>query len=147
MLRPAVRRPARSLHAALAAARRRPCIGCRATRSAFAHAAAATGIAELLTAYRAPRRNSTCERLLGSVPRECTDQMLVLGEAHLRRILREYVAYFTGARPRLGLRQRVPAAQETSPCAEGRAAPCTSGASIRPVAILGGLHHAYERAA
>jgi hypothetical protein len=54
--------------------------------SAFARVAAATGTEELRTAYRAPRQNATCARFLGSVRRECLDQVLVLGEAQLRRI-------------------------------------------------------------
>jgi putative transposase len=61
---------------------------------AFARLTAATGIEERRTAYRAPRQNATCERFLGSVRRECLDHVLVLSEAHLRRVLREYVAYF-----------------------------------------------------
>jgi putative transposase len=36
---------------------------------AFARVAAASGITELRTAYRAPRQNATCERFLGSVRR------------------------------------------------------------------------------
>ena len=67
--------------------------------SAFARVAAASGIAERRTAYRAPRQNATCERFLGSVRRECLDHVLVLGEAHLRRVLWEYVQYFTHDRP------------------------------------------------
>jgi len=105
---------------------------------AFARVAAATGIEELRTAYRAPRQNAACERFLGSVRRECLDHVLVLGEAPLRRILREYVAYFNTARPHQGLQQRVPAAP----------ARCVPGGllagSVRGVPILGGLHHAYE---
>ena len=108
---------------------------------AFARVAAATGIEELRTAYRAPRQNATCERFLGSVRRECLDHVLVLGEAHLRRILREYVAYFNTVRPHQGLRQRVPAAPE------GCAPRMMLAGSVRAVPILGGLHHAYEPAA
>ncbi len=107
----------------------------------FARVAAATGIEELRTAYRAPRQNAVCERFLGSVRRECLDHVLVLGEAHLRRILREYAAYFNTARPHQGLQQRVPAAPEG--CAPG----ALPASSVRDVPILGGLHHAYERAA
>jgi len=44
----------------------------------FARVAAATGIVERRTAYRAPRQNATCERFLGSVRRECLDHVLVL---------------------------------------------------------------------
>ncbi len=49
----------------------------------FSRVAAATGITELRTAYRAPRQNAACERFLGSVRRECLDHVLVLGEGHL----------------------------------------------------------------
>ena len=108
---------------------------------AFAGVATATGIEEVRTAHRAPRQNATCERFLGSVRCECLDHQLVLGEAHLRRILREYVAYFNTARPHQGLRQRVPAGREG--CVSGATLPV----SVRAVPILGGLHHVYKRAA
>ncbi len=108
---------------------------------AFARVAAATGIEELRTAYRAPRQNATCERFLGSVRRECLDHLLVLGEAHLRRILREYVTYFNTARPHQSLQQRIP----------DRAAVCAlrpeERGPVRAVPVLGGLHHTYGRAA
>ena len=109
--------------------------------SAFARVAAATGIEELRTAYRAPRQNAACERFLGSVRRECLDHVLVLGAAHLRRILREYVAYCNTTRPHQGLRQRVPDTPE------GCAPRAMLAGRVRAVPILGGLHHAYEPAA
>ena len=107
----------------------------------FSRAATATGIVELRTAYRAPRQNATCERFLGSVRRECLDHILVLGEAHLRRVLREYVRYFNHDRPHQGLAQRVPVVLGGAP-----ARTITDG-SVRAIPILGGLHHAYARAA
>jgi len=108
---------------------------------AFARFAAASGIAELRTAYRAPRQNATCERFLGSVRRECLDHILVLGEAHLRCVLREYVAYFNQDRPHQGLRQHTPGDATASPVQAGRAG------SVRAFPVLGGLHHVYWRAA
>jgi transposase InsO family protein len=75
---------------------------------AFARVAAASGIAVLRTAYRSPKQNATCERFLGTVRRECLDHVLVLSEGHLRRMLREFVAYYNAARPHQGLRQRIP---------------------------------------
>ena len=72
--------------------------------AAFARVAAATGIEERCTAYRAPRQNAVCERFLGSVRRECLDHVLVLGEAHLRRVLPEYARYFNRDRPHQGVR-------------------------------------------
>jgi len=53
-------------------------------------------------------QNAIRERFLGSVRRECLDHLLVLSEAHLRRILREYVASFNTARPHQGTGQPMP---------------------------------------
>ncbi len=95
----------------------------------------------LRTPIRAPRANALCERFLGSVRRECLDHVLVLSEAHLRRVLREYVGYFNQARPHQGLAQRIPQAVGAGPSrGEQRGA-------VWAIPILGGLHHAYERAA
>ena len=109
--------------------------------AAFSRLATTTGIEEVRTAYRAPLENATCERFLGSVRRECLDHVLVLGEAPLRRVLREYARYFNRDRPHQGLAHRVPEAPEA-----GVARPATGG-RVRAIPILGGLHHAYARAA
>ena len=106
----------------------------------FARVAAASGIEILRTPYRAPRANTFCERFLGSVRRECLDHLLILGEAHLRRALRAYVAYFNGARPHQGIDQQVP---EGVPVTSG---PGSSG-PIVATPVSGGLHHAYQRVA
>ncbi len=58
---------------------------------AFDRVAELSGIEIVKTAVRAPNMNAECERLLGSVRRECLDHLLVLGEHQLLRILREYV--------------------------------------------------------
>jgi hypothetical protein len=42
------------------------------------------------------------ERLIGSIRRECMDHIIVLGEAHLRRILKSYAHYYNGSE-RIGL--------------------------------------------
>ena len=44
---------------------------------------------------QAPKANAFCERLIGTVRRECLDYMIPLGEKHLRRILREWVTRFS----------------------------------------------------
>jgi len=107
---------------------------------AFARVAAGSRIGVLRTPVRAPRANATCERFLGSVRRECLDHVFVLGEAHLRRVLREYVAYFNMARPHQGIGQAIPSAL-------GLAPPSRSAAPIVSLPVLGGLHHTYRRAA
>jgi len=104
----------------------------------FARVTAASGIEIVRTAYRAPKENAVCERFLGSVRRECLAHLLVLGETHLRRILRAYAAYFNAERPHQGIGQRIPAPA---------VATAGSGGSVRVIPVLGGLHHAYRRAA
>jgi len=107
----------------------------------FARVAAVSGIRVLRTPPRAPRANAVCERFLGSVHRECLDHVLILGDRHLHRVLVEYVWYFDQFRPHQGLGQRVPAPPD--PAGGSRR---TDG-PIVAVAILGGLHHEYRRAA
>jgi putative transposase len=108
---------------------------------AFSRVGKASGIAERRTAYRAPRQNATCERFLGSVRRACLDHVLVLGESHLRRMLREYTAYFNQDRPHQGLCQRIPDARAGGPSQRERIG------TVRAIPILGGLHHVYQYAA
>jgi hypothetical protein len=55
---------------------------------------AAMGIRDHPTAARSPWQNGHAERLIGSIRRECLDHIVVLGEAHLRRILTAYAAYY-----------------------------------------------------
>lgn len=46
------------------------------------------------TARASPWQNGVAERLIGSVRRECLDHIIVLGETHLRRILKSYADYY-----------------------------------------------------
>jgi transposase InsO family protein len=55
----------------------------------------AMGIRDKPTAPTSPWQNSFAERLIGSIRRECVDHFVVLGEAHLRRILRPMLAITT----------------------------------------------------
>jgi transposase InsO family protein len=107
----------------------------------FAAVAAGAGIEVLRTPIRAPRANAICERVLGSVRRECLDHILVINVAHLRRVLNEYVRFFNRVRPHQGIKQRVPVAT-----AAAGSAPHTTGRVIS-VPVLGGLHHEYQRVA
>jgi hypothetical protein len=51
------------------------------------------GIRDKPTAPASPWQNGFAERLIGSIRRECVDHFVVLGEAHLRRILGLYARY------------------------------------------------------
>jgi len=102
----------------------------------FAARAEALGIETVLTPVRAPRANAIAERVVRTLRNECLDHVLVLNEAHLGAVLREYVTYYNTARPHrsLGLTPPQPGERRhTGP--------------IRSRPILGGLHHVYERAA
>jgi putative transposase len=68
------------------------------------------GLDVIRTPYHAPNANAYAERWIRSARAECLDHLLVAGEAHLRRVLSQYVAYYNQARPHQGLEQRCPVA-------------------------------------
>jgi len=108
---------------------------------ACARVAQASGIEVVRIAYRAPRMNAIVERFLGSVRRECLDHLIILGDRHLERVLTEYTQYFNLERPHQGLGQQLPEPTEAPVGYDALAL------RVRSVPILGGLHHAYHRAA
>ncbi len=103
--------------------------------------ATGTGIEVLRTPIKAPRANAICERLLGSIRRECVDHIVILSEAHVRRVLMEYVRYFNQSRPHQGINQQVPEPDESS------GPPMTATSKVIAFPVLGGLHHAYRMVA
>jgi transposase InsO family protein len=54
----------------------------------------AMGIRDKPTAPASPWQNGFAERLIGSIRRECVDHIIVLGEMHLRRVLKSYADYY-----------------------------------------------------
>ena len=94
----------------------------------------AMGIRDKPTAPASPWQNCFAERLIGSIRRECVDHMVVLGEAHLRRILRDYARYYNDIRTHRSLDKDAPVSR-----------PVQRTGIIRSHAILGGLHHHYVR--
>ena len=108
----------------------------------FAAVAEGAGIDVVSIPPRLPNLTPICERFLGSVRRECLDHIVILGEDHLRHVLKEYVhAYFNVARPHQGLGQRIPSYVGRPPDEP------IAGGDIVVTPILGGLHHDYRRAA
>jgi hypothetical protein len=88
--------------------------------------------------FRAPRARAHAERWVGTVRRECLDWLLVLGERHLERVLREYVEHDDAVRPHRALRLRSPIP---------RIQPVSAVGEIARRDRLGGLVHEYERLA
>ncbi|HSH82041.1 MAG TPA: integrase core domain-containing protein [Herpetosiphonaceae bacterium] len=105
----------------------------------FAAVAVGSGIAVLRTPIKAPRANAIYEPLLGSVRRECLDHLLVVSEAHRRRVLNEYVRYFNCAQLHQGIGQPIPEPQESSASGER--------GTVIVFPVLGGLYTDYRRAA
>ncbi len=95
------------------------------------------GIEEAVTAYHTPWQNAYVERLNGSIRRECTDHVIVFGERHLRRVLRDYFDYYHEDRTHLGLDKETPTERPVS----NRASP---EAKLIELPRVGGLHHRYE---
>jgi len=94
----------------------------------------AMGIRDKPTAPASPWQNGFAERLIGSIRRECLDHVIVLGEVHLRRILRSYADYYNGFRTHRSLNKDTPNSR-----------PVQRSGAIISHAILGGLHHQYFR--
>src|SRR6202047_217960 len=94
----------------------------------------AMGIRDKPIAPASPWQNGLAERLIGSIRREFLDQVIVLGEAHLRRILKSYARYYNGLRTHRSLNKDAPVSRSVQ----------RTGV-IRSRAILGGLHHHYGR--
>ena len=78
--------------------------------------------------------NGIAERLIGTLRRECLDQMLIFGEAHLRRILSTYAAYYNQTRTHLALQKDAPSRRAVQ-----------RAGSVVAIPVLAGLHHKYVR--
>jgi transposase InsO family protein len=94
----------------------------------------AMGIRDKPIAPASPWQNGVVERLIGSIRRECVDHIIVLDEAHLRRILKSYARYYNDIRTHRSLDKDAPVTRQIQRIG-----------SIKAHAILGGLHHHYAR--
>jgi transposase InsO family protein len=74
----------------------------------------AMGIRDRPTAPRSLLQNAYAERLVGSIRRKCLDHIIVLGEAHLRHILKTYASYYNNARTHLSLKKMLPSPAPSS---------------------------------
>ncbi len=96
------------------------------------------GIEEVVTSRRSPWQNPYCERVIGSIRRDCLNHVIVLNERHLRRILRSYLEYYHESRTHLSLDRNSPVERQVDPPERGR---------VIAIPQVGGLHHRYCRAA
>ena len=92
------------------------------------------GIRDRPVTPRSPWQNGYVEQVISSIRRECLDQVIVFSEAHLRRTLATYAAYYNGVRTHLALGKDTPISR-----------PVRSVGCIAAIPVLGGLHHHYIR--
>src|SRR5208283_2067573 len=103
----------------------------------------AMGLRILKSPLRAPQANADCERLVGSIRRECFGFLIPLNDKHPRRTLKPWVGHYNRGRPNSNLGPGIPdppldLPQEAS--SQNRNPPYCS---VVAKPILGGLHHEY----
>jgi transposase InsO family protein len=106
----------------------------RAYGQAFQRRVKAMCIRDRPISPQSPWQNGIAERLIGTLRRECLDQVVIFGETHLRRILSAFAAYYNQARTHLALEKDAPLHRAVQ----------RSGAIVA-IPILAGLHHQYIR--
>ena len=103
----------------------------------------AMGVRVLRTPVRAPKANSMCERLGGTLRRECLDFLIPFNERHLKTMLKTWIAHFNHARPHMSLGPGIPAALRPPAPESAHRHRIPGGHAVRRAAVLGGLHHEY----
>ena len=102
----------------------------------FVRCVKSMGIEEVITAPGSPWQNPLCERLIGSIRRECLDHVIVLNERHLLRVLHSYASYYHSSRTHRSLHDDSPDSRPVEPPEMG---------DVVALAQVGGLHHRYTR--
>src|SRR5271157_2738705 len=102
------------------------------------------GLKVITTPVRSPQANSLCERLIGTLRRECLDWIIPLSEGHLSKVLASWMAHYNRGRPHSALGPGIPDPR----LADVRVKPCGHrlpvGHRVVATPILGGLHHEYS---
>jgi len=96
------------------------------------------GIEEVPIAPKSPWQNPYCERVIGSIRRECLDHFIILSENHLCCILKDYMDYYNNCRTHLSLDRNSPSLRDIEPPSKGK---------VISIPQVGGLHHVYKRVA
>lgn len=98
------------------------------------------GVQPKRTSFRSPWQNGVAERWVGNCRRDLLDNVIVLNQWHLKRLMNEYVSYYHDDRTHLALEKRTPAGREAAKNHD-------AGYGIIATPRLGGLHHRYDLAA
>jgi transposase InsO family protein len=101
----------------------------------------AMGLTVVRTPVRAPQANAFCERLIGTIRRECLDFVIPLSEPHVRTVLSEWVPHYNRGRPHASLGPGMPDGTNAA-VLSGHRIPGDHRVAAR--SVLGGLHHEYR---
>ena len=102
------------------------------------------GLRVLRTPPRSPNANSLCERVIGTLRRECLDFLIPLTENHLRLVTKDWVAHYNRGRPHSSLGPGIPDPPVDLPVTPHKHRHrIPSHRKIVAHPILGGLHHEY----
>ena len=101
------------------------------------------GIRVLRSPVRTPTANAHCERLIGSIRRECLDYLIPLNAFHLRRTLREWACHYNAGRPHRSLGPGIPDRVKQALAVSKQATQIAATSSVIAKPILGGLHNEY----
>lgn len=112
--------------------------------SSFRAAVRRLGIEPLRTPPESPKANAFCERLIGTMRRECLDWIIAISENQLRLLLREWAAHYNRGRPHMSLGPGLPDPPGDLPVPLCEPRHHLPGARIVSTPILGGLHHDYR---
>ena len=93
------------------------------------------GLRVLKSTPSSPVANAICERVIGTIRRECVDGLIPVSESHPRSILKEWVTYYNRARPHLtGYTIKVvPAPQRAIGCSAKLPRPDSNKKATRPL--------------
>jgi len=98
---------------------------------------AAGGVNPMRISPASPWQNGIAERWVGSCRRELLDHLIVINEAHLRRLMRDYISYYHADRIHDSLEKDAPTHRPVT------SKPCQS-ARLVSFPRAGGLHHRYD---
>jgi transposase InsO family protein len=104
----------------------------------------AMGLTVLKTPVRIPQANAFCERVIGTIRRECLDFIIAISEAHVRAILREWVSHYNSGRPHASLGPGIPDRLRGDSIDGSTGHRLPAGYRVASTPILGGLHHEYR---
>ena len=104
------------------------------------------GIKVLKSPPRCPKANAICERVIGTLRRECLDWVISMSESHLRSILKSWIPHYNSGRPHTALG---PCDPDLPPGYRDYSSPNSrhrrgESYAVRAKSILGGLHHEYS---